>query len=170
MKYSLKAAICCTLFIVLALSCCGCDALIPRRRTDAADLEEKVTMDEQDDSRIDNAEGNATTQDETTKDVAGTGAGHTHSYENATCTEPVACACGATIGTALGHNYTGRYCNRCGQQNPDYVPENSQSAHTHYYTDATCTEPQKCECGSTFGEALGHQYADGTCIRCGEEQ
>ena len=28
---------------------------------------------------------------------------HTHSYSDATCTEPAKCSCGATKGSALGH-------------------------------------------------------------------
>ena len=31
--------------------------------------------------------------------------------------------------------------------------------HTHSWSDATCTEAQKCECGETQGEALGHTEA-----------
>ena len=35
--------------------------------------------------------------------------------------------------------------------------------HTHSWSDATCTEPSKCSCGETQGEALGHTWADATC-------
>ncbi len=35
--------------------------------------------------------------------------------------------------------------------------------HTHVWSDATCTEPAKCECGETQGEALGHTWVDATC-------
>ena len=38
--------------------------------------------------------------------------------------------------------------------------------HTHDFSDATCTEAPKCECGVTEGEALGHDYVDGACTRC----
>jgi len=38
--------------------------------------------------------------------------------------------------------------------------------HEHDWSDATCTEPSKCECGETQGEALGHDYAEGVCTRC----
>ena len=38
-----------------------------------------------------------------------------------------------------------------------------EAPHTHSWSDATCTEPQKCECGETQGEALGHDMADATC-------
>ena len=39
-----------------------------------------------------------------------------------------------------------------------------EAPHTHVWSDATCTEPQKCECGETQGEALGHDMAPATCI------
>ena len=32
-------------------------------------------------------------------------------------------------------------------------------AHVHSWSNATCTEAQKCECGETQGEALGHSYS-----------
>ena len=48
--------------------------------------------------------------------------------------------------------------------------------HTHVWSDATCTEPQKCECGETQGEALGHTPGAAancttaqTCTVCGAE-
>ena len=41
--------------------------------------------------------------------------------------------------------------------------------HTHSWSDATCTEPQKCECGETQGEALGHSFTAGACSVCGAE-
>ena len=58
--------------------------------------------------------------------------------------------------------------------------------HTHKYFEATCTEPEKCSCGSIKGDALGHSYGEWkdekaatydakgisarTCARCGEKQ
>ncbi|MBO5837555.1 MAG: leucine-rich repeat protein [Oscillospiraceae bacterium] len=56
----------------------------------------------------------------------------THSYANATCTDPKTCTvCGATEGDALGHDFA----------------------------DATCTAPKTCKvCGATEGEALGHKF------------
>ena len=35
--------------------------------------------------------------------------------------------------------------------------------HTCSFSDATCTEPAKCECGKTQGEALGHTWDNATC-------
>lgn len=55
-----------------------------------------------------------------------------------------------------------------------------QTSHIHTYTssitkEATCTEDgvktYTCECGDTYIEtisALGHNYEDGTCTKCGE--
>ena len=33
-----------------------------------------------------------------------------------------------------------------------------EAPHVHSWSDATCTNPQKCACGETQGEALGHSY------------
>ena len=41
-----------------------------------------------------------------------------------------------------------------------------EAPHTHAWSDATCTEPAKCECGETQGEALGHAFEEGACTRC----
>lgn len=41
--------------------------------------------------------------------------------------------------------------------------------HVHSFSEATCTEPGKCDCGATEGTALGHDYKDGVCTRCGEK-
>ena len=38
-----------------------------------------------------------------------------------------------------------------------------EAPHEHAWSDATCEEPAKCECGETQGEALGHKLADATC-------
>jgi hypothetical protein len=36
------------------------------------------------------------------------------------------------------------------------------------FTDATCTAPKTCNiCGKTEGSALGHNYVEGACDRCG---
>lgn len=43
----------------------------------------------------------------------------------------------------------------------------SQPSHTHSYSAATCTEPRKCSCGEVGGPALGHDYKNGKCSRCG---
>ena len=51
--------------------------------------------------------------------------------------------------------------------------EHTSSAHIHSYSGATCTEPAKCSCGATSGEALGHVFGNASCTepakcsRCG---
>lgn len=47
---------------------------------------------------------------------------HTHSYSNATCTEPAKCSCGATNGSALGHSYDKGLCQRCNEKDQNYKP------------------------------------------------
>lgn len=42
-------------------------------------------------------------------------------------------------------------------------PTESKPTHTHSYSAATCTTPQKCSCGETKGSALGHKWQDATC-------
>lgn len=40
----------------------------------------------------------------------------------------------------------------------------------HVYADADCVTPKTCTlCGATRGNALGHDYAEGVCTRCGEQ-
>ncbi len=47
------------------------------------------------------------------------------------------------------------------------------STHIHNYSDATCTAPKTCPCGTTSGSALGHNWSEATCTspkkcsRCG---
>ena len=44
-------------------------------------------------------------------------------------------------------------------------------AHECTLTDADCLNPAKCTiCGKESGEALGHNYVDGTCTACGEAE
>ncbi|MEE1279872.1 MAG: hypothetical protein UHH95_03450 [Oscillospiraceae bacterium] len=45
--------------------------------------------------------------------------------------------------------------------------EPSKPAHTHSFAEATCLEAKKCSCGATEGNALGHNYIDDKCSRCG---
>lgn len=39
----------------------------------------------------------------------------------------------------------------------------SKPSHTHEFSAATCTAPQKCSCGETKSSALGHKWQDATC-------
>ena len=117
--------------------------------------------------------------------------GHDNQIENAkaaTCTEAgytgdkVCKRCGAetekgTVINALGHDYKDGKCTRCDATDPNYV-----APHTHSYTSTvtapTCTEKgyttYTCSiCGDSYKDsytkALGHDYKDGKCTRCGAE-
>ena len=113
---------------------------------------------------------------------------HTHSYKN-TVTAPTCtakgytthtCSCGNsykdTYVDALGHNYVSGVCTRCNAKDPNY-----QAPHTHSYTAAvtapTCTAAgyttHICSCGDSYKDnyvnALGHNYVNGACTRCGDK-
>jgi ribosomal protein L40E len=114
------------------------------------------------------------------------GTAHTHSYTAAvtapTCTEQgyttYTCSCGDSYKSdykdALGHDYKNGLCTRCGAKDPGVTPP-----HTHDYkaavTAPTCTQAgyttYTCSCGdsykSDYKDALGHDYQNGTCTRCG---
>lgn len=53
------------------------------------------------------------------------------------------------------------------QSSSEIKPNINQSAlqptHTHSFSAATCTEPQRCLCGATQGNALGHKWNEATC-------
>ena len=43
------------------------------------------------------------------------------------------------------------------------------NSHTHSYSNATCTSPKTCtRCEQTSGSALGHNYVNNKCSRCGK--
>ena len=114
------------------------------------------------------------------------GVEHTHSYTAAvtapTCTEQgyttYTCSCGDSYKSdykdALGHDYKNGLCTRCGAKDPGATPP-----HTHDYkavvTKPTCTQAgyttYTCSCGdsykSDYKDALGHDYKNGACTRCG---
>ena len=109
---------------------------------------------------------------------------HTHDYKSVvtkpTCTEQgyttYTCSiCGDSYKgdykDARGHLFVLGKCIRCGEQDPD--------SHTHEYTKTvvapTCTTrgytEHVCSCGSSYKTdytaALGHDYTNGLCTRCG---
>ena len=110
---------------------------------------------------------------------------HTHDYKSTvtkpTCTEKGytthTCSCGDSYvdsyKDALGHLYIFGKCIRCGEK------EDNSDTHTHDYksrvVEPTCTEGGytlwECECGKSYKtlhtKALGHEYKDGLCVRCG---
>lgn len=49
------------------------------------------------------------------------------------------------------------------QEESTLKPTENKPTHTHKFSAATCTEPQKCSCGVTNGNALGHKWQDATC-------
>lgn len=103
-----------------------------------------------------------------------------HSYNSATCTLPRKCKnCGATVGSALGHNYSGyenysdtqhyRKCNRCGnksKENHEFVNGICTKCYTKIcnhtnQSEATCTEPAICiNCKKEMSKALGHRFGE----------
>lgn len=53
---------------------------------------------------------------------------------------------------------------------PSSTPTPTVPECVHQYADADCVTAKTCTlCGVTRGSALGHDYADGFCTRCGEE-
>ena len=119
---------------------------------------------------------------------------HSHEYAEANCTTPKTCACGATDGFILGHDFinatctSSQICSRCGLTNGDALghsyndatctkPRTCSRCKTtdgeklgHDYSEATCLEPQICKrCSATSGDALGHDYVDYFCSRCGKQ-
>ena len=78
-----------------------------------------------------------------------------HEYSNTNTKEPTCAADGEMT-------YT---CNKCGNSYTDSIL--TQVAHS--FADATYSEVKKCTvCGATEGTALDHDYAEGTCTRCGK--
>lgn len=56
-----------------------------------------------------------------------------------------------------------------GTKNDPYQPQPTSTSHTHSFSDATCSSPKTCtDCGETEGNALGHDYVNNKCSRCGE--
>ena len=41
--------------------------------------------------------------------------------------------------------------------------DNNNEKHSHKFSSATCTTPEKCDCGATNGNALGHSWTPATC-------
>ena len=106
-------------------------------------------------------------------------------HKDATCTEDgydrtVCKDCGMELsGTtipATGHSFKEGVCTVCGAPDPDYKPT-CKHEHTKNETqEATCTvggyDRTVCtDCGKELSAsskpALGHEYKDGKCIRCG---
>lgn len=94
--------------------------------------------------------GNKNDPTETTGDSACRHVTQIKETVNATCTQT---------------GYMVTECSLCGEKFRETIPSTS-----HNYTDATCGEPKTCAvCGITEGDPLGHTYADGLCVHCGEK-
>ena len=94
-------------------------------------------------------------------------------YTSYSCTK-----CGDSYTTyteALGHEFIDGTCIRCGAADPDYKPTHVHSYETKIvpptctekgYTLHTCTVC-KDEYEDTYVDALGHNFVNGICTRCG---
>lgn len=122
---------------------------------------------------------------------------HIHKYTvkvvSPTCTEKgytaYTCECGESYKDSyigeIGHDFKRGICTRCGAKDPNYtfgvfggIPP-KPPVHTHNYTgnvvSPTCTEKgytlHICACGErytdSYVEALGHNFKNGKCARCG---
>ena len=102
----------------------------------------------------------------------------------ATCTEQAVCEkCNATYGKALGHDIKHHAeqpatCTEkgwaayemCKRNGCTYTTYEEIGALGHIGGTATCTEQAICErCNQKYGKALGHDYQNGVCTRCGGE-
>jgi len=98
---------------------------------------------------------------------------HVHSYRGATCTSPRRCTrCGATSGSALGHNVVddrvqsyatctsagvvSRKCSRCGAG----MGSRTTAALGHNYVTFNCTQDKCSRCSSTRAGGSGHNTVD----------
>ena len=69
-----------------------------------------------------------------------------------------------TAPTCVEPGYTTHTCTICG----DSYVDDEVPATGHNWLDATCTTPKTCgTCLLTEGEALGHDFVNGVCTRCG---
>ena len=93
--------------------------------TKAKDAFEKTAKDEGIVITVEIKNGEQTENGEKTENESNTETSepeHQHSFEDATCTEPEKCSCGAAEGSALGHSFKNGKCTRCGAEDPDYTP------------------------------------------------
>ena len=86
-----------------------------------------------------NANINSTPNNTNTNTSSNQSTSHTHSYSKATCTKPETCSCGATTGSALGHNIStdGKRCLICNAVNPN-IPKPSDFYVVYNSKISTC--------------------------------
>lgn len=71
--------------------------------------------------------------------------------------------------TCYSEGYTSHICEKCGtaRANTNVIPA---TGHAWNIPEATCTEDKVCiHCNEREAKALGHEYVDGTCVRCDDE-
>ena len=102
--------------------------------------------------------------------------GHTHTWKDATCTEPKICSeCGEKEGSPIGHSWKeatcteSKTCTICGEKQGNPIG--------HIWEAATCTKPKTCTvCGVTEGAEGNHSWKEATCTEpkictvCGEKE
>lgn len=89
--------------------------------------------------------------------------GHTHTWKDATCTDPKTCSdCGETEGEPTGHSWKAATCTEpktctiCGKTEGDLAE--------HIWEEATCTTLKTCTvCGKTEGGLSEHTWEEATC-------
>lgn len=70
-----------------------------------------------------------------------------------------------TTPTCIAEGKMDYQCSKC-----DHTYTQSIAATGHRFSDATCTTPKSCiVCMHSEGDALGHNYYNGQCKRCGQE-
>ena len=98
-------------------------------------------------------------------------------YTLHTCNEDESKSFKDSYTEALGHDFVDGTCTRCGEADPDYNPEPTYTYTVSVvaptcteqgYTLHTCNEDESKSFKDSYTEALGHDFVDGTCTRCGE--
>ncbi len=113
-----------------------------------------------------------------------------HNWKDADCLNPKTCSnCSKTEGDPIEHNWSLEYstnenyhwidCTVCGEKK-DLAPHeyidgmcvcSGLTFCNHVWVEATCTEAKTCSlCGVIEGNALGHEFDDGVCVRCEEKE
>ena len=89
--------------------------------TNSTTTTEETTINSVSDDKSNVADEESTTKP--TEPATTSKTSHTHSYSAATCTKPKTCSCGATEGSAKGHQYSSGKCTVCSATDPSYVAE-----------------------------------------------
>lgn len=86
------------------------------------------------------------------------------------------CSCGKTTENKEDEKYNkadlydeNDYKGKGYKDDLEEVPDEVTTVHKHTPTEATCLVVSECEeCGEVLADALGHDYVDGICSRCGD--